>query len=59
MKTITNVGLQGLEVYFLTEKGAQTYWLKPKEYLTIPQSYLSPQIKNLVGRRLVRIQEAV
>jgi hypothetical protein len=59
MRTITNVSLQGFEIYLLTEKGTQTYWLKPKEYLTVPHSYLSPQLKNLVSRRLLKIQEAV
>jgi len=59
MKTITNVSLQGFEIYFNTEKGSQTYWLKPKEYLTVPQNYLTPQVKNLVSRRQLKIQEAV
>lgn len=58
MKTITNLSVQGFEIYFSTPTGMQTYWLKPNEYLTIPKSYLSPQIKNMVERRLVKIQEA-
>ena len=58
MKTITNLSLQGFEIYFTTPTGTKTYWLKPEEYLTIPQNYLSPQIQNLVERRLGKIQEA-
>ena len=59
MKTISNLSLQGFEIYLLTEQGAQTYWLKPDEYLTVPSTYLSSQIKLLSDRRLLRIQEAV
>lgn len=58
MKTITNLSLQGFEIYFSTPTGTQTYWLKPNEYLTVPQEYFTPQISNLVERRLVKIQDA-
>lgn len=59
MKTITNLSLQSFEVYLQTEKGPDTYWLTPNEYLTIPTEYITPQIKTLVERRLLKIQEAI
>jgi hypothetical protein len=59
MKTISNLSLQGLEIYFTTEQGSSTYWLQPDEFLTIPQHYISPQIQLMADRRLLRIQEAV
>ena len=58
MKTIINQSMQAFEIYFTTEKGAETYWLTPDEYITIPTHYISDQIKNLVERRLIKIQEA-
>ena len=59
MITVSNVSLQGFELYLQTEQGVTTYWLSPKEYLTVPNKYLTPQIQTLVKRRLLRLQEAV
>jgi len=59
MKTLINTSLQGFEIYFNTDKGIETYWLKPGEYLNIPEAFLSPQISLMINRRLLRLQEAV
>lgn len=55
MKNIKNDSLQALEIFFITEEGPKTYWLKPKETISVPPSYLSDQIKNLYSRRVIRI----
>ena len=58
MKTISNQSLQSFEIYLLTEQGSETYWLQPDEYITVPETYISPQINLMVKRRLLRIQES-
>ena len=59
MNTLSNLSLQGFEIYLFTEQGAETYWLQPDEHVTVPSSYISPQIKLLADRRLIKIQEAI
>ena len=59
MQTLINTSFQAFEIYLITEKGPSTYWLKPNEYINIPKGYVSPQIRLLVDRRQLRLQEAV
>lgn len=58
MKSIKNESLQGLEVFFTTEVGPKSYWLRPKEIVTIPENYVTKQIKLLVERRILKIFNA-
>ena len=55
MKSIKNDSLQSLEIFLITEDGPKTYWLKPKELISVPAGYLSDQVKNLHSRRIIRI----
>ncbi len=55
MKNIKNDSLQALEVFLLTEEGPKSYWLKPKEVISVPSGYVSDQITNLCSRRILRI----
>lgn len=55
MKSIKNEGLQGLEIFFKTEAGPKSYWIKPKEVVTVPEDYLTKQIYLLGERRILKI----
>ena len=58
MKSITNDSLQGFEVHFKTPKGVTPHWLKPKETIVVPTSYITTQIKNMQQMRLLRVKSA-
>ena len=55
MRRVKNDSLQSREIYLLTEKGPQTYWLRSKEVISVPSHYISDQIKNLGDRRILKI----
>ena len=55
MKTIKNISIQGLEVYMTTPKGPESVWLLPRQSITIPESYVGSQIKQLTVRRMLRV----
>jgi len=55
-KVIRNECLQSLEVYFVDDRDKVTsYWLQPKETLCIPATGVTPQLKLLQERRMIRI----
>jgi hypothetical protein len=58
MKSITNDSLQGFEIHFRTPKGNTTKWLKPKETIVVPASYITEQVKNMQRMRLLRVKNA-
>jgi len=58
MKRIKNTSFQALEVFLLTGNGPKTYWLKPKEVIIIPTSYVGTQIKTLESRRMIAVANA-
>jgi len=58
MKRLKNDSLQTFSIYLLTESGEKEYWLKPKESLVIPESYLTDQVRNLLKRRLFKLTNA-
>ena len=55
MKTIKNVSIQGLEIYVSTPNGPETIWVQPRQSITIPESYVGSQIKQLAIRRMVKV----
>jgi len=58
MKSITNDSFQSFEVHFRTPKGTTLHWLKPKETIVVPTSYITQQIKNMQSMRLLRVKSA-
>jgi hypothetical protein len=55
MKVLKNYSLQGRSV-ILNENGVfRVVWLAPKESITVPESQITQQIKNLHKRRLIVI----
>jgi hypothetical protein len=58
LKEIKNDCLQGLELYFKTEKGINRIYLNPKESITVPDYYLTDIIFNLFRRRMIKIANA-
>ena len=59
MKSITNTSIQSFEIYLITSKGPEVYWLRPQETIVVPAKYLSEQVNTLVQRRILRVQNAV
>ena len=58
MKCIKNDSLQGFEIYLRTEGGAKAVWLKPREVITVPEHYITEQVKTLHKRRLLKVYNA-
>jgi len=58
MKSIKNEALQRLEIYLDTDRGPKRIWLLPQETIVVPNTYLSGQIKNLSGRRVLSVRNA-
>jgi len=58
MKSVTNDSLQSFEIYFTSPKGTIRKWLKPKETVVVPKSYISEQVQNMHNRRVLRIRNA-
>jgi hypothetical protein len=41
MKAITNQSLQSWQIFFQTQKGVESYRLKPRKSVVVPESYIS------------------
>lgn len=54
-KELKNESLQGLELYFSTEKGISRVWLKPDNSVVVPDTYITDLVLNLARRRLIKI----
>jgi hypothetical protein len=58
MKRIQNDSLQTFAIYLMTESGEKELYLRPKDSIVVPQSYITEQVKNLQRRRLFKITNA-
>ncbi len=58
MKMITNECVQSLEVYLTSIGVAKRIWMRPRETVVVPSSFISDQIQNLTQRRLLSIRNA-
>ena len=57
-KIIRNESLQSLEIYFTKESGkVESYWLQPKEIIQIPSNGVTPQLKLLQERRMIKMRD--
>lgn len=54
-KKIKNYALQSLTLIFNTPDGFKNKFVKPGEIITIPEAWITGQVKELHRRRLVRI----
>ena len=55
-KTVRNKSVQGFSIILNSSSGYQTVWLSPKQKITVLESEITQQIKNLHDRRLVSIE---
>jgi hypothetical protein len=55
MKTIKNYSLQGLTLILRSGGDFESIWLAPKQSITVLESRITQQVKNLHKRRLVSI----
>ena len=58
MKQIQNTSLQGRFVFLNTSSGTKDVWLSPGKSIVVQESSITQQVKNLVGRRLLKIMNA-
>jgi hypothetical protein len=58
MKMITNECVQSLEVYLTSIGGAKRIWMRPRETVVVPSSFISSQIQNLTQKRLLSVRNA-
>jgi hypothetical protein len=58
MRTVTNQSLQSFQVFFSTPSGVQSYRIKPKKSIVVPESYLTDQVKTMAKRKLLKITNA-
>lgn len=55
IKTIKNVSLQNLELYFKAPKGPKVQYLAPNNIIKVLESTITDQVKTLAERRLLKI----
>jgi len=55
-KTIQNTTSQSFAIPFTTPKGIIDFYLRAKNSITVPNSYTSIVLDNLVKRNLVKIK---
>jgi len=58
MKLIQNTSLQTFPIYLRTEKGCKEVYLRPRQNIVVPDSYITEQITLLVKRRLFKVTNA-
>ena len=57
-KNVRNDCLQALDIHFVNELGAvENYWLAPQETIKIPSNGVTPQLKLLQERRMIKIRD--
>ena len=55
MRLIQNTTLQGFNIPFNTPQGPWDFYLRPNQTVSIPESYSSIILDNLIKRRMVRV----
>jgi hypothetical protein len=55
-KRIINKSVQGLSVILTSGSGFKSVWLAPKQQVTVLESEITQQVKNLHKRRLISIE---
>lgn len=55
MLKIQNTALQGFNIPFETPNGVKYIYIKPKGILSLPISYSSIVLENLVRRKIFRV----
>lgn len=58
MKQIKNTSLQGRFVFLHTPVGNKECWLAPGKALVVTESSITKQVRTLVSRKLLKIQNA-
>ena len=55
MKSVKNTSLQGITIPFKTPEGLKSLFLAPKSSTTVPDSWDSKVLRNLVERRMAKV----
>ena len=59
MKSVKNTSLQGISIPFKTPKGVRSIFLAPKATASVPDSWVSKVLLNLVKRRMAKVINVV
>jgi len=55
---IKNVSSQGLEIILSVGAEYVHHWIKPKQSLSVPSTYLTDTVHELAARKLITIKNA-
>ena len=58
MKVITNTSLQSWSLPFRTSKGIESRYIKPRETVKVPASYITEHVIRYQQRNLITIKNA-
>ena len=58
MKQIQNTSFQGRYVFLNTGNGTKDIWLSPGKSIVVKESSITPQVRTLADRRLLKILNA-
>ena len=53
---LVNLSLQGFNIFLLTDSGAKSFWLTPKESVMIPENSVSSQINKMIKKKLLKLE---
>lgn len=53
---LVNLSLQGFNIFLVTDLGAKSFWLTPKESVMIPENGVSSQIKKMIKKKLLKLE---
>jgi len=59
MKSVKNTSLQGISIPFRTPEGVRSIFLAPKAKASVPDSWESKVLLNLVKRRMAKVVTVV
>ena len=58
MKVIKNESCTGREITIRGPKGPTSIWIKPNDFIAVPDSAISNTVSNLAKRRILKITNA-
>jgi len=56
LSKLTNLSLQGFNIFLKTSYGPKSIWLKPKESVIIEEASISQQIKRMTKRHFLKLE---
>jgi len=57
MLRVKNQSLQSFEIYFMTDSGAEPFWMTPNKSVVVEDAWVTEQIRTMQRRRLLEISK--